>query len=145
MQNEALIDSLVAQAEALLAKWFTRPALTFNPESKQLVRWCMLDFILVLRRHLYELCPDRLLRLDACLVVIAQIVDVVEEFAVSGGLGVMQDTALFMCSSLGSFLHQVRGSTRPTLIDLPQRFGHAEAVDHKFVETRLGKLSTTGE
>lgn len=47
------------------------------------------------------------MRLDTCLSIAAQIVDKVETLGRKGTLGIMQDTASCMTSSLGTFFHKV--------------------------------------
>ena len=67
----------------------------------------MLDFMFTLKRQHYELGPHLPMRLDACLSVASQIVDEIEILGKNGVLGVMQDTASCMTSSLGIFFHKV--------------------------------------
>lgn len=67
----------------------------------------MLDFMFTLKRQHYELKPDLPMRLDACLSVASQIVDEIDSLGKLGVLGVMQDTASCMTSSLGIFFHKV--------------------------------------
>lgn len=54
------------------------------------------------------------MRLDSCLSAASQIVDEIEMLGKKGTLGIMQDTASCMTSSLGIFFHKASLSQVPT-------------------------------
>lgn len=92
----------------------------FEQDSEQVIAWCMLDFMFTLKRQHYELNPTLPTRLDACLSVASQIVDEIDSLGKLGVLGIMQDTASCMTSSLGIFFHKV-GLFPETLSTLAHR------------------------
>jgi len=79
----------------------------FDPESEHVIAWCILDFMFTLKRQYYELASHEPMRLDTCLSIASQIVDEIEILGKKGTLGIMQDTASCMTSSLGTFFHKV--------------------------------------
>lgn len=78
----------------------------FDSETEHVIAWCILDFLFTLKRQHHELAPNVAMRLDACLSIASQIVDEIEVLGKKGTLGIMQDTASCMTSSLGIFFHK---------------------------------------
>ncbi|ORX37541.1 hypothetical protein BD324DRAFT_622303 [Kockovaella imperatae] len=124
---ESAIDLLVSQCDALLARWFNKdnPPPDFHWENEHSVKWSILDFILILQRQRLDLNPTDPLRLDMCLGVASEIVDLIAALADNGGLAVLQDTASCMTSSLAVLLHKIFRQTstpqKSLVISLLQR------------------------
>lgn len=123
---ESAIDTMLSQAEALVARYFTKegtffpfPALqstvlmcyaapppNFEPDKERVIMWSILDFIHILHRHRLELAPQDPLRLDMCLASASKCVDEIELLAETGPLPIMQDTGSCMTSSLIVFFRK---------------------------------------
>ena len=97
--------------------------------------------MLTLKRQHYELGPHLPMRLDACLSVASQIVDEIEILGKTAVLGIMQDTASCMTSSLGIFFHKASRSKRVglTLAGVHDRDDHAKISHDLATSASLGK------
>nr|XP_019009527.1 uncharacterized protein I206_06176 [Kwoniella pini CBS 10737]OCF48308.1 hypothetical protein I206_06176 [Kwoniella pini CBS 10737] len=119
--NDAALDSVLAQSEALLCRYWRKeaPPIGFEYEKEHVGLWSTLDFMLVLKRHYLEASPNDPIRIDACLSYASRITDQIDEVANNGDLEIMQDTSSVMASSLTVLLRKMfhlSSLTQKTLI-----------------------------
>ncbi|WVR07895.1 hypothetical protein IAU60_004938 [Kwoniella sp. DSM 27419] len=106
---DAVLESVHAQCEALLIKWWPKEVSPpgFHYEKEHVGLWATLDFMLCLKRHMLETNPSDPSRIDACLGDAARIAEEIDILADNGDLGIMQDTSSCMASSLVVLLRKV--------------------------------------
>ncbi|WWC92591.1 uncharacterized protein L201_007550 [Kwoniella dendrophila CBS 6074] len=107
--NEAALDSVHDQCEALLTRYWRKeaPPVGFEYEKEHVGLWATLDFMLVLKRHHLEASPNDPIRIDACLKYASRITDEIDTVANNGDLEIMQDTSSVMASSLTVLLRKI--------------------------------------
>ncbi|WWD22922.1 hypothetical protein CI109_107417 [Kwoniella shandongensis] len=124
---DAALDSMSAQCEALLAKWWRKdaPPPGFDYEKEHVGLWSALDFVLILKRHNLDIGPSDPARIDLCLSDAARIVDEIDTLADNGDLEIMQDTESCMTSSLVVLLrkmfHLATRTQKSLIVTLLQR------------------------
>jgi len=80
----------------------------FLVDQEQILKWCMLDFILVI--HRYKIAHNDMDQgaLDQCLSTSDAITSIIEKLAQTGALTYIQDTSSCMTSSMVTLLVKVR-------------------------------------
>ncbi|WWD04399.1 hypothetical protein V865_002468 [Kwoniella europaea PYCC6329] len=107
--NDAALESVHAQCEALLSRYWRKeaPPAGFEYEKEHVGLWATLDFMLTLKRHYLEASPNDPIRIDACLSYASRITDEIDAVADNGDLEIMQDTSSVMASSLTMLLRKI--------------------------------------
>nr|XP_019043747.1 hypothetical protein I302_08328 [Kwoniella bestiolae CBS 10118]OCF22677.1 hypothetical protein I302_08328 [Kwoniella bestiolae CBS 10118] len=107
--NDAALESVHAQCEALLSRYWRKdaPPPGFEYEKEHVGLWATLDFMLTLKRHHLEASPNDPIRIDACLSYASRITDEIDAVADNGDLEIMQDTSSVMASSLTVLLRKI--------------------------------------
>ena len=86
----------------------------FDPNRELVLKWCMLDFMLVLFRHRLLHSRDEPWIIDRCLEIACTIVETISTLAEQNVLIYLQDTSSCMTSSLAVLLQTVSSVIGPT-------------------------------